>query len=154
MEIRASDFFSRGQQDYILSAIREAEKATSGEIRVHIETALEGDVMDRAAWIFKKIGMHRTELRNGVLFYMAVRSRQFAVIGDSGINAQVAGDFWDRIKELLQERFNQEMFAEGLAEAVLLAGEQLKDHFPGMPDDINELPDEISYDDPYKFSDK
>jgi uncharacterized membrane protein len=147
MEIKASTFFTRGQQDKIRDAIKEAEGETSGEIRVHIETRVTGNVLDRAAWIFKKIGMHTTDKRNGVLFYLAVQNKEFAIIGDSGINAVVPGNFWDKTKNLLQEYFSNERFTEGLIESILMTGTQLKEHFPHKEDDINELPDEISFDD-------
>jgi len=148
MEIKASTFFTKEQQAQILAAIKEAEKATAGEIRVHIETRLTGDILDRAAWIFKRIRMHETEKRNGVLFYLAVRNKQFAIIGDGGINAKVSKNFWDNVKGLLQKHFRNEKFTEGLVEGILLAGSQLKEHFPRIKDDVNELPDEISFDDP------
>lgn len=148
MEIKASSFFTKDQQLQIREAIRLAEKETSGEIRVHIETWTKGSVLDRAAWIFKRIGMHATENHNGVLFYLAVTNREFAVIGDGGINASVSPDFWDRVKETLQNHFKTGNFTEGLIEGILLAGNQLREHFPRMSDDINELTDEISFDDP------
>jgi uncharacterized membrane protein len=145
--MKASSFFTKEQQAHILDAIREAEKETSGEIRVHIETHLSGDVLDRASWIFKKIGMHKTNDRNGVLFYLAIRGRKFAIIGDSGINAKVPKDFWDKIKEVMETDFREKRFTDGLAKGILMAGDQLKEHFPHLADDINELPDEISFDD-------
>jgi len=147
MEIKASTFFTREQQAQIHDAIKEAEGETSGEIRVHIETWLTGNVLDRAAWIFKKIGMHATEKRNGVLFYFAVRNKEFAIIGDGGINAKVPENFWDKAKNVLQKHFRNERFAEGLIEGILMAGRQLKEHFPHTKGDVNELPDEISFDD-------
>ncbi|MCX6333838.1 MAG: TPM domain-containing protein [Bacteroidia bacterium] len=146
--MKASTFFTREQQAHIRSAIKEAEENTSGEIRVHIETSLKGDVLDRAAWIFKKIGMHKTENRNGVLFYLAVTQKKFAVIGDWGINKNVPDDFWDKIKGLLEQNFREEKYTEGLVKGILMAGEQLKEHFPHKSDDVNELPDDISFDDP------
>ena len=93
--MKASSFFTKEEQDQILAAIKEAEKETSGEIRIHIETTCPGDVLDRAAWIFKKLGMDKTAERNGVLFYLAVKDRKFAIIGDAGINAKVPEGFWD-----------------------------------------------------------
>ena len=147
MEIKASTFFTKEQQVRILDAIKEAERATSGEIRVHIETWLEGDVLDRAAWIFRKIGMHKTEKRNGVLFYLAVRNKTFAIIGDAGINSKVPGDFWDSIRDIVRANFSENKFTEGLVEGIKLAGIQLKEHFPFGKDDVNELPDEISFED-------
>lgn len=143
--MKASSFFSKEQQARILAAVREAEKETSGEIRVHIETSFKGDVMDRAAWIFKKLQMHKTAERNGVLFYLAVRDRKFAIIGDAGINAKVPAGFWDEISELLKKNFKEAKFTEGLSEGIIMAGKHLKTHFPYSKDDINELPDEISF---------
>ena len=144
--MKASSFFTREQQDLILASVKEAEKETSGEIRVHIETSFKGEVLDRAAWVFGKLGMHKTALRNGVLFYLAVKDRKFAIIGDAGINAKVPAGFWDEISELLGKNFREGKFTEGLSEGILLAGQQLKTHFPYMKDDINELSDEISFD--------
>jgi len=146
--MKASEFFTKVQQAQIRSAIKEAEQNTSGEIRVHVETSLEGDVLDRAAWIFKKIGMHKTENRNGVLFYLAVTNKKFAVIGDRGINHKVPGDFWDEAKTLVEKHFREKKYSDGLTEAILLTGRQLKEHFPHQRNDINELPNEISYDIP------
>ena len=131
--MKASSFFSKEQQAQILESVREAESETSGEIRVHIESSLKGDVLDRAAWLFKKLGMHKTAERNGV-------------IGDSGINAKVPAGFWDDISELLKKNFKEARFTEGLSEGILIAGEHLKIHFPHRLDDVNELPDEISFD--------
>jgi uncharacterized membrane protein len=144
--MKASTFFSKEQQAQILAAVKEAEMETSGEIRVHIESTLKGDVLDRAAWLFKKLGMHETDERNGVLFYLAVSDRKFAIIGDAGINAKVPGGFWDDISELLKNNFKEGKFTEGLSEGILLAGKHLKMHFPHKSDDVNELPDEISFD--------
>lgn len=146
--MKAADFFSKEQQSRIRAAIKDAEEATSGEVRVHIESNLTGDVLDRAAWIFRKLGMQATAERNGVLFYLAVNSRKFAIIGDSGINAKVPEGFWDRIKEILERHFKEGKFTEGLSEGIILAGKQLKEHFPHKADDINELADDISFDNP------
>ena len=147
MKIKASTFFTREEQIQIRDTIKEAERETSGEIRVHIETKLSGNVLDRAAWIFKRIGMHETNNRNGVLFYFAVRNKEFAIIGDGGINSKVAENFWDKIKKTLQEHFRNGKYTEGLIEGIRMTGMQLKEYFPHEKDDKNELPDEISFDD-------
>lgn len=139
-------FFTKEQQAAILAAVKEAENQTSGEIRVHIETSCDEDVLDRSAWLFKKLGMHKTAERNGVLFYLAVQDRKFAVIGDAGINAMVPEGFWNDVKEVLLKRFREGKFTEGLSEGIIMAGEHLKKHFPHKKDDVNELPDEISFD--------
>jgi uncharacterized membrane protein len=143
--MKASTFFSKEQQANLLASIREAEKATSGEIRVHIETSLKVDVLDRAAWIFDKLGMNKTAERNGVLFYLAVEDRKFAILGDAGINSKVPAGFWDEISTVMSQNFRDGKFTEGLSEGIIMAGNQLKKFFPYSEDDINELPDEISF---------
>jgi uncharacterized membrane protein len=144
--MKASTFFTKEQQAQILAAVKEAENETSGEIRVHIEDYCNEDVLDRSSWIFKKLGMQSTAERNGVLFYLAVSDKKFAVIGDAGINAKVPDGFWDEVKELLVRNFRDGKFTEGLSEGIILAGTHLKKHFPHTRDDVNELPDEISFD--------
>lgn len=146
--MKADTFFTADQKREIFSAITEAEKETSGEIRVHIETSCSEDVLDRAAWIFRKLGMDKTAERNGVLFYLAVSDRKFAVIGDAGINSKVPEGFWDCIKELLVKEFRDGRFTVGLSQGILLAGRQLKSHFPFRKDDVNELTNDISFDNP------
>ncbi len=145
MSPSAKRFFSKEEQEQILNAILNAEMDTSGEIRVHIETVFKGNVLDRAAFIFKKLKMHRTELRNGVLFYLAVKSHKFAIIGDVGINKEVPENFWHDIKEKMTEYFKENKFTEGLVYGITETGKHLKKHFPHHLDDINELPDDISF---------
>jgi len=144
--MKASSFFTKEQQAQILAAVREAEDQTSGEIRVHIETYCREEVLDRAAWVFNKLGMNKTAERNGVLFYLAVSDKKFAVIGDAGINSKVPEGFWNDVKELLQVKFREGNFTDGLSEGIILTGSHLKKHFPHQKDDVNELPDEISFD--------
>lgn len=146
MSPTAKRFFSQEEQDRIVNAILNAELDTSGEIRVHIETYCKEEVLDRAAFLFKKLKMDKTELHNGVLFYLAVKSHKFAIIGDAGINAVVPENFWDDIKAKMTVQFKQNNFVEGLTVGILEAGKHLKKHFPHHVDDINELPDEISFD--------
>ena len=118
----------------------------AGEIRVHIEDKCTGESTDRAAYLFEKLDMHRTELRNGVLFYLAIKNRKFAILGDVGINKVVPDNFWDDIRDLLLNHFRENRFAEGLIEGITRAGKQLKKEFPYQKDDVNELPDDISFD--------
>ena len=142
-----SQFFSKEEKDRIRSAIGEAEMNTSGEIRVHIERRCREDVLDHAAYIFGKLGMHKTEKRNGVLFYLAVDDHKFAILGDGGINAVTPDDFWDSIKEKMFAEFQEKRFCGGLETGIRMAGEKLKEHFPWQNDDVNELPDDISFGD-------
>lgn len=141
----AKDFFSQTEQDDIQHAIREAELDTSGEIRVHIENNCHGDVLDRAAFLFRQLEMHKTDLRNGVLIYLAINNKRFAILGDMGINKVVPVGFWDSIKANMLDHFRESRFSDGLIQAVLASGQQLKLHFPRRRDDVNELTDDISF---------
>ena len=143
--MNAVNFFSKEEKEVIKSAVKEAELNTSGEIRVHIDNHCKEDVMDRAAWWFGKLEMQKTEQRNGVIFYLAVKDHKFAILGDAGINAVTPEDFWDQIKEKMLASFKEGAFANGLKEGILMAGEALKSHFPRQDDDVNELSDEISF---------
>ncbi len=129
----------------ITNAIRVAETNTSGEIRVHLEKNCVGEVLDRAAYLFEKLEMHKTELRNGVLFYVAIEDKKFAILGDAGINEKVPDNFWESTKDVVIEKLKEGKIAKGLASGIIKAGEQLKVHFPYQDDDVNELSDEISF---------
>ncbi|HOP02949.1 MAG TPA: TPM domain-containing protein [Tenuifilaceae bacterium] len=129
----------------IVNAVKQAELNTSGEIRIHIEDRCKGNVLDRAADVFAMLKMHKTEQRNGVLFYLALDDKQFAILGDAGINAVVPANFWESIKEEMMAHFKNGEFADGLVKGVEMAGEKLKQHFPYQSDDINELPNDISF---------
>ena len=141
----ASKFFTSGQKQEIVSAIKSAELNTSGEIRVHIENQCKKEVLDRAAVVFASLKMHKTKFRNGVLFYLSIKDHKFAILGDGGVNAVVPDNFWDNIKEMMQHKFREGAFTVGLSSGIKMAGEQLKAHFPYQSDDINELDDDISF---------
>ena len=138
-------FFSKEEQQRIVSAIKEAELDTSGEIRVHIENHCKEEALERAAEMFYGLKMDRTAARNGILFYLAVKDRKFAIIGDEGINKNVEHDFWNDIKDEMISNFKENKFAEGLIAGILKCGEKLKEYFPHQSDDVNELSDEISF---------
>lgn len=133
------------EKELIVSSIKEAELNTSGEIRVHLENHCKIDVMDRAAEVFATLNMHETKLRNGVLFYLAMKDHKLAILGDQGINQKVPEHFWEEIRDFMVSRFKEGKYAEGLSEGVKMAGQQLKAHFPYQPNDQNELSDDISF---------
>jgi uncharacterized membrane protein len=137
--------FSDEKKAGIKRAIEVAEMNTSGEIRVHLENTCKKNIFDRAVDIFEKLEMHKTKLRNGILFYVAVKDRKFVIIGDVGINRKVEEGFWDSIKETVLGFFKADKIAEGLMEGIRLAGEKLKEHFPYETNDVNELSNDISY---------
>lgn len=139
------EFLGKENEILIVKAIENAEHQTSGEIRVHVESKCRGEVLDRAAWLFKKLKMHETEHRNGVLIYLSINDHKFAIIGDAGINKVVPKGFWDDIKDMMIEHFKKGEFAPALIKGIEKTGEHLKKYFPWQEDDLNELPDEISY---------
>ncbi|MBW6496815.1 MAG: TPM domain-containing protein [Bacteroidales bacterium] len=141
----ARNFFTREEEKAVMMAIARAELDTSGEIRVHIDNECKGEVLDRAASVFEKLGMVNTRERNGVLFYLAVKPHKFAIIGDAGINTKVPADFWDGIKMHMLNRFSKGAVAQGLMEGIEMAGKELKAHFPWQKNDENELPNDISF---------
>lgn len=141
----ATDFFTKDEQRAILDSIVEAEQNTSGEIRVHIESKCKEDTLDRAAYIFKKLKMHETTLRNGSLIYLAVNDHKFAILGDAGLNAKLPDGFWDCIKELMGAKFKEGLFTDGLCQGIQMIGDKLKVYFPVQADDVNELPNDISF---------
>lgn len=138
------NFFSKEQKEEILKAIQEAEKDTSGEIRLHIESNCKGEPLDRAVKVFEKLKMHKTKLRNGVLIYLAVKDRKFSIFGDEGINKAVPDNFWEEVKDEMRVHFVKEEFATGVSKGIRMAGQKLKEFFPYQQDDVNELPDDIS----------
>ena len=133
------------EQEKIKLSIEWAEKATSGEVRVCIESVCEKDAYERAIECFFDLEMQNTKLKNGVLVYIALDTHKFAIIGDTGIDKLVADDFWDSTKSLMLEKFKAGEVAEGISVGIIEAGKQLKKYFPYQSDDLNELPDDIIF---------
>ena len=138
-------FFKPEEEELIIAAIRKAERSTSGEIRVHLEENPSADALTEAKRIFRRLNMHKTVDRNGVLILLAPEQKQFAIIGDEGIDRVVEGDFWESERDLLQKYFREGHFCAGIVAAVDIIGEKLKAFFPVQKDDENELPHDISY---------
>ena len=141
---KVEDFLTKAEEQEVIAAIGVAEKNTSGEIRVHIEKETSMAAIERAMEVFRNLNMENTLERNGVIIYVAVKSKQFAIYGDKGINEKVADDFWDSTKDVMQNHFKNGNFKQGLIDGILKAGEQLKTHFPYQDNDKDELSNEIS----------
>ena len=141
----SKQFFNQAQKEAIQAAIADAELNTSGEIRVHIDDKCAVTPIEKAIEVFEKLKMHETELRNGVLIYVAVKDHKLAIVGDQGINDLVADNFWDEIKNNLIDSFKKGLDGGGLSDGINAAGMQLKAHFPYQSDDTNELSNEISF---------
>lgn len=137
--------FTAEQEQRLLKALQDAELKSSGEIRVHIEDKLSGDAVEACQKKFEELNMHQTKYRNGILFYLAVKSKAFAVWGDEGIHQKVTHQFWDSITELAIAEFKNNNLIGGLEKSIISCGEQLVKYFPLDVDDKNELSNEISY---------
>lgn len=135
---------SKKDEQEIVDAITQAELNTSGEIRVHLESGDERPVLERAKEVFELLQMDQTASKNGVLFYVAIKQKTFAIIGDEGIDKIVKHDFWNSIKDTIISHFKTGEFKTGLIMGILETGTKLQIHFPYQKDDVNELPNEIS----------
>ncbi len=139
-------FLSQEQEEHIVEAIQQAEEATSGEIRVHIEKKCKAESpIERAQQVFSELKMHETELRNGVIVYVAWKDHKIAIWGDEGIHEKVGQSFWEEEVDLLISFFKKEEYETGLSEVILQIGQKLKENFPYQSDDVNELSNTISY---------
>ena len=141
---KVEDFLTKAEELEIIEAIRVAEKSTSGEIRVHIEKETALSAMDRATEVFNTLEIYKTKDANGVLIYVAVKSKKFAICGDKGINQVVPVDFWESTKNTMESHFKNSNFKQGLVDGILSAGQQLKKYFPFDDNDKDELSNEIS----------
>jgi len=140
------EFLAQLDHDRVVQAIQAAERETSGEIRVHVQPKAGKDIRNYAERTFERLGMTKTALRNGVLLFIASEQNRFVILGDSGIHEKVPPGFWDDIAARLTIRFRNSEFTDGIVEAISAAGEHLKNFFPRLKEDVNELPDEISTD--------
>jgi uncharacterized membrane protein len=141
---KVEDFLTKAEEVEVVEAIRLAEKNTSGEIRVHLEKKTSIASIERAVEVFHELKMDATELRNGVIIYIAAKSKKFAIYGDKGINEKVAANFWDATKDIMLGHFKNNSHKTALVEGITLIGEQLKAYFPYQSDDTDELSNEIS----------
>ena len=137
---------TKADSNRIMQAVQEAELNCSGEIRVHVQKRCSEDIKVAAEAKFNELKMYETEQRNGVLIFVAIKDKKFAIIGDEGIHKKVSDKFWQKTAEAMTSKFAKGDTAGGIVEGVLAAGEQLKKFFPYQSDDVNELNDEVSID--------
>ena len=142
----AKDFFNDTEKDAIVSTIRKVELHTSGEIRVHIDDRCKEDAYDRAVKVFDYLNMNKTTFRNGVLIYIAVKDKKFAVIGDKAIHSKVDSNFWKNITHQLHKEFAEQHYSNGIINAIETIGKTLVKYFPDVDElDRNELQNDISF---------
>ena len=144
--MKARHFLNKLQHDKIVAAIREAEKRTSGEIRVFVSRHETEDPVPAAQSHFIELGMDKTREHNGVLIFVAPRSHRFAIIGDEAVHARCGDEFWRALVAEMSGHFKNSDFTQGIVHAIHKAGEILAKHFPRHPDDQNELPDDVAHD--------
>ena len=137
-------FLTAEEEQEIVDAILEAEKNTSGEIRVHIESSAQMDHFSRAQQVFHFLKMDNTKDENGVLLYVAVDDKKFVIYGDRGIDKAVPKGFWESTKDVIAQHFKEGAFKKGIVAGILKAGEELEEHFPCHHGDRNELSNEVS----------
>ena len=144
---KKKDFFTAEEQQLIIGAIQNAERMTSGEVRVFVESKCSYmDAIDRAAELFFQLEMQKTDDRNAVLLYVAMKDRQLAVFGDEGIHEKVGNEYWNNAVQKMISNFNRENYAAGISEVVKDIGAALTKNFPFNNDtDKNELPDDIVF---------
>ncbi|HEX6847346.1 MAG TPA: TPM domain-containing protein [Chitinophagaceae bacterium] len=144
---KKKDFFTEEEKLQIIEAVRHAEKRTSGEVRVFVESRCSYmDAIDRAKEIFVQLKMNETADKNAVLVYVAMKDHQLAILGDEGIHNKLGNDFWNKEAGKMISKFNKEDYAAGISEVVKDIGVALTQHFPYNNDtDKNELPDDIVF---------
>jgi uncharacterized membrane protein len=144
--MKIEDFLSPDEEAEIVDAIADAENHTSGEIRVHLEKKCKGDALNRAIKLFAKLKMHETNLKNGILIYVAVEDHKLAIFGDAGIHSIVGQAFWDEDIALMISHFKQGEYKKGIIEVVRRIGDKLHKHFPAdATDNPDELDNSISF---------
>ena len=141
---RVEDFLSHADEQEVVQAIVNAEEKTSGEIRVHIESHTQLDHFERAKEVFHFLKMNNTRDENGVLIYVAVNDRKFAIYGDRGIDKVVPEHFWNTTKDAIESHFKKGDYKAGIIDGVLKAGKELQTFFPWQHGDTNELSNEVS----------
>lgn len=144
---KKKEFFSAEEKDKIVNAIRAAERETSGEMRVYVESKNPMvDPIDRAGQVFFKLKMQDTEHRNGVLLYIAMKHKELALFGDEGIYKAVGQEYWNNAVKNMLSKFSSDNVCEGIVQCITMVGQTLKEKFPYSPtDDKNELPDDIVF---------
>jgi len=144
---KKKDLFTAAENERIVNAIRNAEKRTSGEVRIYIEPKNPlVDPLERAALIFAKLEMDETEHRNAVLLYIATKHKELSLYGDKGIHEKVGQEYWQKQVQQMLQNFRNDGFVDGIVNCITHIGETLAEKFPYNPsEDKNELPDEIIF---------
>ncbi len=137
--------FSKTEEEQIISAIKAAEHSTSGEIRFYVESKCDGDAYERGVAIFHHLQLHEKNHRNGVLIYLAVKDKKFAIVGDEGIHTKVTDVFWEDVRSKMLDIFKTGNLVAGVCEGIKLVGEKMKESFPIDPNNTKGYTDKINH---------
>lgn len=141
--MKEKEFISKLDDGKIADAIAEAEKKTTGEIRVYVSSRSRDDAVSAAKVRFEKLGMTKTRFRNGVLLYFAPVAQTFAIVGDEGIHHKCGQEFWEEVRDRMSGFLKEGKYTEAILIAVDLVGALLAKHFPPQPEDTDELPNKV-----------
>jgi uncharacterized membrane protein len=142
---RPTKFLTEEETGRVNSAVAEAERSTSAEVKVVLARHCWGDIKAKARRLFKDLDLHKTQQRNAVLLLFVVTNREFLLYGDEGIHAKVGQDFWNDVRDEMAEAFRRDAFGDGIAHGVRRIGDKLARHFPRRQDDVDEISNEIVY---------
>ena len=140
-----SNFLTDQQMASLVEAIQTAEDHSTGEIRIHIDSNTEGNNAQIAFEVFKRLCKNKTVAKNAVLFHVNFEQQYLTIIGDEGIHEKVHQNFWDQMHDRITQEFKKGNFHDGLKNAVLETGLELKKYFPISGENPNELPNEITF---------
>jgi uncharacterized membrane protein len=141
--MRPSKFHDHLDDNRVVQAIVDAEKKTSGEIRVFVTRHRCDDAVAAARREFGKLGMTKTPHRNAVLLYFAPRSQKFAIVGDEGIHERCGEVFWQDVAQAMESLLRSGKFTEAVTAGIARAGTELAQHFPQTSRDQDDLPNAV-----------
>ena len=137
-------FFEEQFSIQVEKAIEEAELLTSAEFKLHIEESCNEDLLDRAAFVFSELELHKTEKRNAVLLYVSINDRRVSILADAGAKAHLSEEFLSNCLSILIQDFKSDNYAEGIRSCFLSIASTLKSQFPYQENDVNEINNKVS----------
>lgn len=141
-------YFNKKDLARITQACTEAEKTTSGELRVSIlrkrdKKQTDLSVKDLALQEFYNLKMDETRDKTGILLFILLNERKFQILADEGINEKVSPDTWQAQAEVFTDFFKKKKYTDGVITVLQNMGKILTEYFPIKDDDTNELSDEV-----------
>jgi uncharacterized membrane protein len=142
---KPEQFLTEAETAAVNSAVKEAERRTSAELKVVLARHCWGDLKTKAHKVFRELGLEHTEQRNCVLILLVTTNREFLIYGDEGIHAKVGQSLWDDVQLGMQEAFGRGKLGEGIAFGLRRIGDKLAQYFPHQRNDVDEISNEIVY---------